>query len=978
MKTEKKKLQGSALFTVVSVMAILILFLTGTLALATASNNRAHKSYAISQAEYTARAAIRTFKAAVADTSTNGENLRAAMSALAASPNADLVFRPTITMDDTTMGNVGYWDPDSDPANPEWISNAITLSHVPNQFEYVYNDVTGEWQAWPVIILTATCHVGREEETVKTFISIEPGYDTEVINPVEKKTPGKWVKAGGGSEVKGLQEAGSASFANGGNIYGGLGVNLAAGSSGDLIVLDNRFTTNSPLNFINGNAYLKTHGFNINVDDNAGANPPSATVITGSFIAKNNSWIHVNYTMNGDYTNKDIPYFYVGGVLSSPTGTQFPLVDGNGSPFNVYCGTLYCPELLTANADFYLMDKPSSNTYDEIDTGDWCVLPAVQYGHNVLGRNGGGSGIHLYSWAADTVNRRNDDYGLGGSIYCNGDLELWNATIDGDVRVKGKLSINGNTRIKGDIVVENAYENEGKIGNARTSGLTFGNNATQTSIRQGYSAAEIGHIYSIKDGAAQVITQMKEGYREADGLYPKCAKVQNLKLENIPINDALVEEGKYMYGGKEYSSQPYLLVEPTKAEYAEGETATAAEPPVVVTDQFSYFQLEKDGSLLIVDEKPVVTYSEFTFYDEEGNETDEESVTGKHYIDPEGNRVTRYSDAFDIVFDPNNPDTYDVASYPYEVYPDEMTREKIYGSGEKNASNRTKLITTLTDVRNGLNMDVKSGYFDDKIYTRINPYDALIAAETDPDQKAILQQKKIDHTLSGTLSGEKVITRPKDGAEWYIIDKYTINNGGALLIADNTEDGAKTSENAKYTGGIIRFYIKDTLRVDTRSRIALQNMPTTISYKDNFGIEYYSGGYVYDTESNPLNMTDINPTPGSNIEIIDGSMIVGSVKAPYLKMRTTNSEGKSNWSFTYESEKGTIANFSPTLIGNALVEKLTEAQNGFNLLFTKSGSGSSGSDGEDGKVWVEGTTTITYETQTVHTPGGDFRFTYGS
>ena len=62
MKTENRKtLRGSVLFTVICVMALLIIFLTGTLALASASSNRAHKSYASSQASYTARAAIDAF-----------------------------------------------------------------------------------------------------------------------------------------------------------------------------------------------------------------------------------------------------------------------------------------------------------------------------------------------------------------------------------------------------------------------------------------------------------------------------------------------------------------------------------------------------------------------------------------------------------------------------------------------------------------------------------------------------------------------------------------------------------------------------------------------------------------------------------------------------------------------------------------------------------------------------------------------------
>ena len=66
MKTENKKtLRGSVLFTVVCVMALLVIFLTGTLALASASNNRAHKSYASSQASYTAKAAITSFTEAM-------------------------------------------------------------------------------------------------------------------------------------------------------------------------------------------------------------------------------------------------------------------------------------------------------------------------------------------------------------------------------------------------------------------------------------------------------------------------------------------------------------------------------------------------------------------------------------------------------------------------------------------------------------------------------------------------------------------------------------------------------------------------------------------------------------------------------------------------------------------------------------------------------------------------------------------------
>ena len=70
MKTEKsKRLKGAVLFTVVSVMSLLIIFLMGTLLLASAANKRAQKSYAVSQAEYTAKTAIESFTKAMANSS---------------------------------------------------------------------------------------------------------------------------------------------------------------------------------------------------------------------------------------------------------------------------------------------------------------------------------------------------------------------------------------------------------------------------------------------------------------------------------------------------------------------------------------------------------------------------------------------------------------------------------------------------------------------------------------------------------------------------------------------------------------------------------------------------------------------------------------------------------------------------------------------------------------------------------------------
>ncbi len=57
---KNRKLHGSVLLTVVAVMSLLIIFLFGTLALATATNNRAHVNYSQAQTGITARTIVDT------------------------------------------------------------------------------------------------------------------------------------------------------------------------------------------------------------------------------------------------------------------------------------------------------------------------------------------------------------------------------------------------------------------------------------------------------------------------------------------------------------------------------------------------------------------------------------------------------------------------------------------------------------------------------------------------------------------------------------------------------------------------------------------------------------------------------------------------------------------------------------------------------------------------------------------------------
>ena len=164
MKTEKikRKLKGSVLLTVVSVMGLLIIFLSGTLVLATAANRRAHRSYSTSQAELTAKAAIESFTTAMS----NNEQIAAAVK------NLDKTYHPTVSINDPSLGHIGYYD-----ASGNYIENAITIEPLSTSGKYVHgkfdlnNPSTEVWQEATQVKITVTARVGKEEKTVSALLN---------------------------------------------------------------------------------------------------------------------------------------------------------------------------------------------------------------------------------------------------------------------------------------------------------------------------------------------------------------------------------------------------------------------------------------------------------------------------------------------------------------------------------------------------------------------------------------------------------------------------------------------------------------------------------------------------------------------------------------------------------------------------------------------------------------------------------------
>lgn len=467
MKTENKKtLRGSVLFTVICVMALLIIFLTGTLALASASNNRAHKSYSTSQASYTARAAIESFT----------EAMQKEPQIVAAIQNmTDTLYPQVIISDaagggqDRSLGVVGYYDDTN-----VWHENAIKVEQYNDGTQYAWvDDGTGggaKWSAVDTVKITATARVGREEATVSAYI---------------KKKGSSQITVPQVSKIKGLQTVGAGSFANGGQFTGGLGVGLSK-STPDTYLLNNAASTETTFTFINGDLIVKTSSFEVRVKSDGTTEPCSETVILGSLYMPNDPFITLtkDYGYLKDeaddrtYNQKTVPYAYVDGAIVTKSLKKLVVQSDDArdadleQPFNLFAGTVYTMqnEIQALSGDLYLMDS----YHGGYSVDDFYTVPTdgdpvtVRKGDTLYGTTGTSN---LYKWVDNTVNGKSHNNtkqqfeSYGGNIYCNGNITFGGSTnIAGDLRVMGDCVLKEggkNLIVSGDIVVGGTLYIEG-------------------------------------------------------------------------------------------------------------------------------------------------------------------------------------------------------------------------------------------------------------------------------------------------------------------------------------------------------------------------------------------------------------------------------------------------------------------------------------------------------------------------------------
>lgn len=393
-----KRLKGTVLYTVVSVLMVLIVFLMGTLALAATASNRAYSNYQKEQTQITGRTILdAVVKAINEDTSTSG-------------------IKKHIS-DLSTVGNST-----AITVNLEGVNYTVTATKV--ETRQVFDEANQEWKNGSVYELTT--------RVVKTMA------DTEYSVRIMDMDAGGGGGGGGGGAFVSLGGVDGGKIGTAGLTTGGTEINIG-GDPNASFSFDNTAKQQVPL-YVNGNLEMKSQvtAYYNKVAKN------QYFAVTGNLTLSNNFILDFSSELNPTSWDKDtavdyasIPCVYAGKTLS--LGASDLEFGSTNVPVNIYAGNLadYTGKK-TIHGNMYLFDETATSTF------------------------GGNDNSFLYRWVHKTVTGKDGSSGteVFGSLYCAGNLVL-NATdnneIGGDVRVAKDLTIaapvgNKTYKVVGDVV----------------------------------------------------------------------------------------------------------------------------------------------------------------------------------------------------------------------------------------------------------------------------------------------------------------------------------------------------------------------------------------------------------------------------------------------------------------------------------------------------------------------------------------------
>ncbi|MDE7121811.1 MAG: polymer-forming cytoskeletal protein, partial [Oscillospiraceae bacterium] len=392
-KTTPKRLKGTVLFTVVSVMMVLIVFLAATLALASTANTRAYRNYQREQTKANAKAALDSVIQAINDVDkgvAGGLNEQISKLSLGGSISLEV------------EGSDGLKVP-------------VTISMT--EEKSVYNEEKKSWVDGTIYEIKAEAYMASTGEGV-TYCAYMA--DDSIASPGTGGSSG-----GGGAFVA----------------YGGLGDNDNIGTSGFVAggteiglntdgsktyKLENTTIIEAPF-YVNGSFYASTQA------------KPMFTKLGDFFAVEgdltfNNGAVfdyHENLLNNWANTFEtdcyQVPCVYVGGTFNVDNYQDIN-IGNDTTPINLYAGKIdITTGGLHVKGDVYTFDATATSSI-----------------------NNGGKRSDLYEWVDKTImdaNGNRQEHYKFGNYYSKGSLDIIRqnnsnaVTFEHDVRMDGDLSI---------------------------------------------------------------------------------------------------------------------------------------------------------------------------------------------------------------------------------------------------------------------------------------------------------------------------------------------------------------------------------------------------------------------------------------------------------------------------------------------------------------------------------------------------------
>ena len=440
--TIPKRVKGTVLFTVVSVMMVLLVFLTATLALAVTANNRAMNNYSTVQTQQTAKAAVNAIMSAMQNDTQLARGAAMVSSDAPSIPIKDISFS---YMEDVEQEDGTTVRAETASSSIGKITNA-SIDYVGTKWILNEDNVLDEKA---VIKITATAEQGTASSTCTAYVL----RDVKPTNNEEGENMG-FVATGGAA-------AGNHSSVYGGSYFGfnkdavGAAAPFTTYTANDAATtFETDFQVNGNFDNDSGSAlYLvvKKAGTGMTVWNNMTLTQPLYLKSTNATVDVFSSAEPLKYT--------EIPYIYVENTLSLE-GTA-DCIGNSDIPLNIYCGNIQA----TRNghklyADIYCYDSTATSKF----SGDSPQL--YTWTTHVLSHDGSTTNYtagNIYTKGNIEVDGNsgvagnNGYYTFGNSVYCDGNFIVNKPTIiKGDLWVGGTLTVNKELTVTGEIHVRNS------------------------------------------------------------------------------------------------------------------------------------------------------------------------------------------------------------------------------------------------------------------------------------------------------------------------------------------------------------------------------------------------------------------------------------------------------------------------------------------------------------------------------------------